>query len=45
MSLEDRRRLVERKVAGLDGGGAVGNPFGGLERRRGFIDIRVSAGI
>lgn len=37
---EDRRRLIEKKIAGSEGGGAVGNPFVALEERPSFLDIR-----
>lgn len=40
LPLEQRRRLVEKKVAGSEGGGALGNPFKALEERPGFLDIR-----
>ncbi len=36
---------VERGRGGVEvkeGGGYVGNPFGGLEERSGFADVRVS---
>lgn len=45
LPLEQRRKLVERKIAGQDGGGVVGNPFRVLEERPGFLDIRVSCWI
>lgn len=35
-----RRALIEKKLAGTEGGGAVGNPFVALEERPGFLDIR-----
>lgn len=40
LQLEQRRRLIEDRVAGSQGGGAIGNPFSTLEERPSFLDIR-----